>query len=95
MSSSKKSRDAGKKPSVFERLGSKPSLSSTTEDYCKQWPIKVLAPMEVSANLLTPTTAKTKPPHHPEEEKVEKIKEAGAAVRTGGKAQQNKNQHLK
>ena len=51
--------------------------------------------MEVSANLLTPTTAKTKPPHHPEEEKVEKIKEAGAAVRTGGKAQQNKNQHLK
>ncbi|KAK4027557.1 hypothetical protein OUZ56_016599 [Daphnia magna] len=35
MSSSKKSRDGGKKPSVFERLGSKPS--SVTDDYCKQW----------------------------------------------------------
>lgn len=35
MSSSKKSRDGSKKPSVFERLGSKPS--SATEDYCKQW----------------------------------------------------------
>ena len=35
MSSNKKSRDGGKKPSVFERLGSKPS--SVTEDYCKQW----------------------------------------------------------
>ncbi|XP_046450114.1 zinc finger CCCH domain-containing protein 13-like isoform X2 [Daphnia pulex] len=34
-SSSKKNRDGGKKPSVFERLGSKPS--SVTEDYCKQW----------------------------------------------------------
>lgn len=32
--SSKKNRE-GKKPSVFERLGSKPSLG--TEDYCKQW----------------------------------------------------------
>lgn len=35
MSSSKKGREGGKKPSVFERLGSKPS--SVTDDYCKQW----------------------------------------------------------
>lgn len=35
MSSSKKSKSGTKKPSVFERLGSKPSM--VTEEYCKQW----------------------------------------------------------
>jgi len=62
MSSSKKSRDAGKKPSVFERLGSKPSLSSTTEDYCKQWAHKGTCSYGSKCKFISTHNSKNKAP---------------------------------
>ena len=49
--------------------------------------------MEASANLSTLTIAKIKRLQLQEQEKVGKIKEVEAAVRTGGKVQQNRKQH--
>ena len=62
MSSTKKSRDAGKKPSVFERLGSKPLLSSTTEDYCKQWAHKGTCSYGSKCKFINTHNSKNKAP---------------------------------